>query len=87
MMNLGPEKGNILRHIMKNHNIKKVVEIGGYCGYSALVFANAIKGVEGAKVLTVEVEPYYVSVAKKIHEHAGLSHMIDYNLGSVSESG
>ena len=55
MMNLGFEKGAIVKHAMKGHNIKKVIEIGGYCGYSALVFANELKGVEGVKILTVEV--------------------------------
>lgn len=40
MMNLGPEKGHIVKQAMAKHNIKNVVEIGSYCGYSALVFAN-----------------------------------------------
>ena len=40
MMNLGPEKGKIVKHVMGKHKIKTVVEIGSYCGYSALVFAN-----------------------------------------------
>lgn len=43
MMNLGPEKGKVVKEKAFNKNVKKVLEIGGYCGYSALVFANEIK--------------------------------------------
>lgn len=40
MMNLGPEKGEVVKKMGFNGSVSKVLEIGGYCGYSALVFAN-----------------------------------------------
>ena len=40
MMNLGPEKGDVVKKMGFHKNVSKVLEIGGYCGYSALVFAN-----------------------------------------------
>ena len=39
MMNLGPEKGIIAIDQLKKYNPKTIVEIGGYCGYSALILA------------------------------------------------
>lgn len=42
MMNLGSEKGGIVDAYLKGREIKKVLEIGGYCGYSALRFARAL---------------------------------------------
>lgn len=59
MMNLGPEKGFIVRTKGFNKDVKKVVQLGGYCGYSALVFANEIKDRQGAKVYTIEINKNY----------------------------
>lgn len=39
MMNLGPEKARIVISALKKHKPKNILEIGGYCGYSALVLA------------------------------------------------
>jgi predicted O-methyltransferase YrrM len=40
MMNLGSEKGLIVRKKGFNEKVFKVLELGCYCGYSSLVFAN-----------------------------------------------
>ena len=40
MMNLGSEKALVVRQKGFNSKVSKVLELGGYCGYSALVFAN-----------------------------------------------
>lgn len=42
MMNLGPEKSKILKSYIGFKEIKNVIELGGYCGYSALVFAQML---------------------------------------------
>lgn len=77
MMNLGPEKADI----MKNKGVfaqgGKLLEVGGYCGYSALVFANALtKANDKSKVYTIEINPHYAQIAHKIQEHAGLANKI-----------
>ena len=86
MMNLGSEKAEIVKGAMKDRPIKTVLEIGGYCGYSALVFANEIAGREGAKVYTIEINDYYAGIARKIQEHAGLDKMIEIHLATVEKS-
>ena len=40
MMNLGSEKGMIVRKKGFNEKVLKVLELGCYCGYSSLIFAN-----------------------------------------------
>jgi catechol O-methyltransferase len=39
MMNLGPEKGEILKSVFEKYKPKRILELGGYCGYSSLVFS------------------------------------------------
>ena len=51
MMNLGPEKTIILKDVLEKSQPKKILEIGGYCGYSSLVFSH----ITNAKIYTVEV--------------------------------
>lgn len=51
MMNLGPEKGHILAEVFKKYQPKKILEIGGYCGYSSLVFTYLTQG----QIHTIEI--------------------------------
>lgn len=39
MMNLGEDKAEILKVVLKQHGPATILELGGYCGFSALVFA------------------------------------------------
>lgn len=77
MMNLGPEKAQIMKSkgvFAKGGNL---LEVGGYCGYSALVFANALaKANDKSMVYTIEINPHYAQIARKIQEHAGLANRI-----------
>lgn len=56
MMNLGPEKATIIKSYCSFKDIKNVLEIGGYCGYSALTFAKLIPA---ATIHTIEISPKY----------------------------
>ncbi len=81
-MNLGPEKSKIVQFVMKNRKPKLILEIGGYCGYSALVFAHF----SGAEVHTIEIAKKYADIAHKIHTHAGLGNKIKIHVGTVQTS-
>lgn len=39
MMSLGEEKANIIGKHVGGKSVKKILEVGGYCGYSSLMFA------------------------------------------------
>lgn len=39
MMNVGEDKGEIVKKTMKRFNPKSILELGGYCGFSALLMA------------------------------------------------
>ena len=77
MMNLGEEKGEIVQRFLKKYNPKTILELGGYCGFSALLMAfnsNAI-------IHTIQPNEQYAAIAHKIHQHAGLSERIKIHLG------
>ena len=46
LMNIGPEKGEIIDNEMARANPKAVVELGTYCGYSAVRMARFLKAGE-----------------------------------------
>lgn len=79
MMNLGEDKGEILKIVFKQHNPATVLELGGYCGFSALLFAAHSK----ATIHTIEPNEHFASVAHRIHQHAGVADRIIIHLGTV----
>lgn len=51
-----------------------ILEIGTYCGYSALRMSMAKPG---ARVVTLEVDPAHMVIARNIVAYAGRAHLID----------
>lgn len=41
MMNIGPEKRKIFEKVIADNKIRSVLEIGSYCGYSAIAISQA----------------------------------------------
>lgn len=48
---------------MKKKNPTSILELGGYCGFSALIMASASNGT----VHSIEPNEFYASIARKIH--------------------
>ncbi|XP_072207410.1 catechol O-methyltransferase isoform X2 [Excalfactoria chinensis] len=69
-MNVGDEKGVILDKTVKEINPKVALELGTYCGYSAVRIARLLKA--GARLLTVEFNPEFAAIAKQMIEFAGV---------------
>lgn len=44
LMNIGKNKGQVLRDVIQAHKPKVLVELGGYCGYSGTLIAGSVKG-------------------------------------------
>ncbi|CAJ1428059.1 unnamed protein product [Effrenium voratum] len=51
-----------------------ILEIGTYCGYSALRMALAVPG---KRVVSLEVDPAHMVIARNMVAYAGMAHMID----------
>jgi catechol O-methyltransferase len=81
MMNLGPEKAEIVLGALKKIHPKVLVEIGGYCGYSALTFAANTPA--DTAIYTVEVNEKFAGIARKILDHAGVGKKVTFFIGDV----
>jgi catechol O-methyltransferase len=68
MMNLGPEKASIVKHVLGNSENLKILELGGYCGYSSLVFSS----LPNAQIHTIEISEKYANIARQIQTFAGV---------------
>eukprot|EP00747_Dinoflagellata_sp_TGD_P125647 gnl/TRDRNA2_/TRDRNA2_174188_c3_seq1.p1 gnl/TRDRNA2_/TRDRNA2_174188_c3~~gnl/TRDRNA2_/TRDRNA2_174188_c3_seq1.p1 ORF type:complete len:492 (+),score=81.51 gnl/TRDRNA2_/TRDRNA2_174188_c3_seq1:267-1742(+) len=53
---------------------EQILEVGTYCGYSALHLASTRPGV---RIVTLEVDPLNVAIARNLIAFAGYSHLID----------
>jgi hypothetical protein len=57
MMNIGDVKGPLLDQLMREKFPKVVLELGGYCGYSAVRILRLLG--EGSRLITVEINPTF----------------------------
>ena len=83
MMNLGDEKGEILKIFLKKYDPATILEIGGYCGFSSLLFAYY----SNSTIHSIEPNEEFASVARRIHEHAGMAKRIVIHVGTVQTEG
>ncbi|KAM4696472.1 catechol O-methyltransferase A-like isoform 2-T2 [Rhinophrynus dorsalis] len=82
-MNVGDKKGEILDAVVLDVRPRWVLELGTYCGYSAVRIARLLP--PGSRLVTLEMNPHYAQVAKEIIEHAGLNTQVELLVGSTSD--
>lgn len=51
LISVGPQKAGVLSNLVAEQKPRVVVELGGYLGYSAILFANAMKEANGSSEL------------------------------------
>jgi len=81
MMNVGDTKGAILDQAIKTRNPKRCLELGAYCGYSAVRTARLLP--EGAHLYSIEYNPIYAAISTKVVEWAGLSSRVTILVGTL----
>lgn len=67
--------GLILDKTVEELNPSVVLELGTYCGYSAVRIARLLKA--GARLLTVEFNPEFAAIAKQMIEFAGVQDKVN----------
>ncbi|XP_069476139.1 catechol O-methyltransferase [Ambystoma mexicanum] len=82
-MNVGDEKGLILDKIVLDTNPSMCLELGAYCGYSAVRIARLLK--PGARLFSIEVSPVYAAIATQMVEFAGLQDKVHFVQGPSEE--
>jgi len=76
-------RGSALDQAIRAKSPKLTMEIGTYCGYSAVRLGRLLP--PGAKLVSIETDPLFAAIATKVVEHAGLSESVKVLIGSVEE--
>jgi len=84
LVNVGDEKGALLDAAVRRADPRLVLELGTYCGYSALRIA---RSVPSARIVTVELAQANAAVARRIWEHAGVADRITCVVGTIGDGG
>ncbi|EWC47357.1 hypothetical protein DRE_00325 [Drechslerella stenobrocha 248] len=85
-MMVSPLQAQYLIWHAKTLGAKKILEIGCFTGFSALAFAEALKGVEGAKIVTTDIDPETCEVARKAFKDYGVDGLVTLIEGPALES-
>jgi catechol O-methyltransferase len=85
MMNVGDEKGEILDRAIAKAAPRLVLELGTYCGYSALRIVRAMPA--GARLCSLEFSPANAAIARRILDHAGVGDEVAVLIGTLDDGG
>jgi catechol O-methyltransferase len=85
MINVGDEKGEILDAAIRRAAPRRLLELGTYCGYSALRTVRAMPA--GAHLWSIEFNPANAEVARRILAHAGVEERVTILVGTLADGG
>ena len=83
LMNVGPEKGEILRDHLVKSKPNNVVELGTFIGYSAVLISSTIG--EKSKLTSIDSDSHSIEIAKELINFAGLDDKVNLMHGSAEE--
>lgn len=83
-MNIGPYKGKHIVAKIKEKAPKTMIELGGYLGYSAVLFASEIADDPEAKYYSFELNPEFAKIANYVIGLAGLLDKVEIIVGKAS---
>jgi catechol O-methyltransferase len=83
MMHVGDRKGLILDNEVEKKQPLNVLELGTYCGYSAIRMANLMP--ENGHIYSLEINEQYAEIAREIIEFAGMTNKITIVMGTLSD--
>jgi catechol O-methyltransferase len=85
MINVGDEKGEILDRAVHRASPKLLLELGTYCGYSALRTARVMPA--GARLVSLEFLEDNAAIARRILDHAGIGDQVRVIVGTLGDGG
>ena len=85
LINVGEEKGSILDRAVDRVRPRRLLELGTYCGYSALRMARRMP--PGAHLWSVEFNPANADIARRIFAHAGVEDRVTVVIGTLGDGG
>ncbi len=85
LINVGDEKGEILDAAIRRTEPRQLLELGTYCGYSALRSARVMP--EGARLVSIELNAENSAIARRIWDHAGIGEELTVLVGTLGDGG
>jgi predicted O-methyltransferase YrrM len=85
LINVGDEKGKILDNAVERTQPRRLLELGTYCGYSALRMARAMP--REARLYSVEFNTANAVIARRILAHAGVDDRVTVLVGRLGDGG
>ena len=90
LISVGPQKARILKDLIDAKSPKVLVELGGYLGYSAILFADALRNKlppgTPFRVWSIEADPLFASIAMNLIDLAGLSDVVKVVTGKAGDT-
>ncbi|MCJ1479727.1 hypothetical protein MMC13_008413 [Lambiella insularis] len=86
LMNVGDDKGKIVARLISEVKPKIMVELGGYVGYSAILFGDAVRQAGGHRYYSLERNPEFAAVIMSLVDLAGLSETVKVVVGPSADS-
>ncbi|KAJ5091983.1 hypothetical protein NUU61_006853 [Penicillium alfredii] len=86
LMNIGATKGAFISDLIAARKPSTMIELGGYVGYSAILFGDAVRAHGGKQYLSIENNPEMAAVANQLLDLAGLRDFVRIIVGSSDES-
>ncbi|KAI9929826.1 hypothetical protein MW887_011631 [Aspergillus wentii] len=80
-MNVGAAKGKVVLDLIAEVKPATMIELGGYVGYSAILFGDAVRRAGGKQYLSLELNPEYAAIANMLIELAGLRDFVRILVG------
>ncbi|MEB3023667.1 O-methyltransferase [[Mycobacterium] crassicus] len=84
LINIGDEKGALLDTAVQRAQPALALELGTYCGYSALRIARAAPA---ARIYSIELAEANAANARRIWAHAGVADRVTCVVGTVGDGG
>jgi len=82
LMNVGDVKGRILVEQLNQSSAGNVLELGTYCGYSAILMGQHLSN---GHIDSLEVNPQTAATAREIIDFAGLSAVVTVHDGAAAD--
>lgn len=86
LMNVGEDKGKIVTDLIAEVKPQTMVELGGYVGYSCILFGDAVRKAGGGRYFSLERNPEFAAVIASLVDLAGLSDVVKVIVGSSDVS-
>ncbi len=83
-MQTSAEQGQLMAFLIELIGARRVLELGTFTGYSALVMAAALP--PGGRLITCDVNEEWTATARRYWEEAGVAGRIDLRLGPALET-